>query len=232
MLLLMGINNDFGSVMKMAIEQMSDFFTARVDGYDEHMIKNVEGCKEGYIKMAQLLPKEVNELLDLGCGTGLELDEIFKIKPFINVTGIDLTKAMLDKLKLKHPDKNLALINASYFDYDFGISKYDAAISFQTLHHFSKDDKLKLYIKIFNALKANGQYIECDYMVESQQEEDFYYMENERIRKEQNIPDGEFYHYDTPCTIDNQIKMLNEAGFKAVKMNYRMDNTTIIVARR
>lgn len=216
----------------MAIEQMSDFFTARVDGYDEHMIKNVEGCKEGYVKMAELLPKEVNELLDLGCGTGLELDEIFKTKPFINVTGIDLTQAMLDKLKQKHPDKNLSLINASYFDYDFGISKYEAAVSFQTLHHFSHEDKLKLYIKIFNALKTNGQYIECDYMVESQQEEDFYYSENKRIRKEQNIPDGEFYHYDTPCTIDNQIKLLSEAGFKAVKMNCRMDNTTIIVAKR
>ncbi len=148
----------------MSIEQMSDFFTDRVDMYDEHMIKNVEGCKEGYIKMAELLPKEVNELLDLGCGTGLELDEIFKTKPFINVTGIDLTQAMLDKLKQKYPSKNLSLINANYFDYDFGISKYDAAVSFQTMHHFSHEDKLKLYIKIFNALKTNGQYIECDYM--------------------------------------------------------------------
>jgi hypothetical protein len=26
----------------MTIEQMSNFFTARVDGYDEHMIKTVE----------------------------------------------------------------------------------------------------------------------------------------------------------------------------------------------
>ncbi|MGO5064135.1 MULTISPECIES: class I SAM-dependent methyltransferase [unclassified Clostridium] len=216
----------------MSIEKMSDFFTARVDIYDEHMIKDVEGCKEGYIKMAELLPKEVNELLDLGCGTGLELDEIFKTKPFINVTGIDLTQAMLDKLKRKHPHKNLSLINASYFDYDFGISKYDAVVSFQTMHHFSHEDKLKLYIKIFNALKTDGQYIECDYMVQSQQEEDFYYRENKRIRKKQNIPDGEFYHYDTPCTIDNQIKLLSKAGFKAVKMNWRIGNTTIIVAKK
>lgn len=216
----------------MAIEQMSDFFTVRVDGYDEHMIKNVEGCKEGYIKMAELLPKEVNELLDLGCGTGLELDEIFKTRPHINVTGIDLTKAMLDKLKEKHPDKKLSLINASYFDYDFNTSKYDAVVSFQTLHHFSHKDKLELYKKIYNALKPNGQYIECDYMVESQQEEDFYNSENKRIRKEQNIPDGEFYHYDTPCTIDNQIKLLSKAGFKTVKMKWRMENTTIIVAKK
>ena len=129
----------------MGIEQMSDFFTARVDGYDEHIINEVEGCKDGYVKMAELLPQDDAEILDLGCGNGLELDEIFKTKSSINVTGIDLTQAMLDKLKQKYPDKNLTLINASYFDYDFGTCKYDAAISFQTMHHFSHEDKLKLY---------------------------------------------------------------------------------------
>ncbi|WP_242631588.1 class I SAM-dependent methyltransferase [Sedimentibacter sp. zth1] len=35
------------------------------------------------------------------------------------------------------------LINANYFDYEFGIGKYDAVISFQTMHHFSHDDKIK-----------------------------------------------------------------------------------------
>lgn len=216
----------------MVIEEMSDFFTARVDGYDEHMINEVEGCKDGYVKMAELLPKDANEILDLGCGTGLELEEIFKTKPSINVTGIDLTQAMLDKLKEKHPDKNLSLINASYFDYDFGICKYDAALSFQTMHHFSHEDKFKLYSKVFASLKTNGQYIEGDYMVGNQQAEDFYYSENKRIREEQGIPEGEFYHYDTPCTIDNQIKMLSKAGFKTVKVSWRVENTTIIVAQK
>lgn len=211
---------------------MSDFFTARVDGYDEHMLNDVEGCKDAYIKMAKLLPQHITELLDLGCGTGLELDEIFKSKPFINVTGIDLTQAMLNKLKQKHPDKKMSLINASYFDYDFGTCKYDVAISFQTMHHFSHQDKIKLYSKIFDALKAGGQYIECDYMVTNQEEEEFYYSENKRIRKEQGIPDGEFYHYDTPCTIDNQIVLLSKAGFINVEMNWKVENTTIIVAQK
>lgn len=51
---------------------MSDFFAARVDGYDEHMLNDVEGCKDAYIKLAELLPQDTVELLDLGCGTGLE----------------------------------------------------------------------------------------------------------------------------------------------------------------
>jgi tRNA (cmo5U34)-methyltransferase len=217
---------------QMQIEKMSDFFTARVDGYDEHMLNDVEGCKEGYVKMAELLPRNTAELLDLGCGTGLELDEIFKINPNINVTGIDLTQAMLDKLKQKHPDENMSLINANYFDCDLGTCKYDAAISFQSMHHFSHKDKIKIYTKIYNALKSGGQYVECDYMLTEQEEEDFYYNENKRIRKEQGILDGELYHYDTPCTIDNQIRLLCKAGFETVKESWRAGNTTIVIAQK
>jgi tRNA (cmo5U34)-methyltransferase len=214
----------------LMIEKMEDFFIARVDGYDSHMINDVIGCKEGYVKMAELLPDTVVNLLDLGCGTGLELDEIFKTHPNIKVTGVDLTKAMLDVLKQKHPHKEITLINASYFDYDFGIERFDAIISFQTMHHFPHDKKIQLYSRVYSALKPDGKYIECDYMVIEQKDEDFYFKENERIRKEENIPDDEFYHYDTPCTIDNQLKMLRQAKFDQAEMVWRKENTTIIVA--
>jgi len=214
------------------MEKMSNFFTKRVDGYDEHMLTNVEGCKEGYVEMSKHIPTSCKSLLDLGCGTGLELDEIFKILPDLDVTGIDLTQAMLDKLKFKHPDKSMKLICGSYFDVPFGIEKYECAISFQTMHHFSHEVKSSLYKKIDQALKPSGLYIECDYMVETQREEDFYFSENARIRKEENIKETDFYHYDTPCTIENQIEMLKSAGFRYVEKVFRLENTTILLAHK
>ncbi len=214
------------------LEKMADFFTARVDEYDNHMMNDVVGCKEGYIKMAELLPETVVNLLDLGCGTGLELDEIFKIRPNIKVTGVDLSKAMLGILKQKRPNQDLTLINANYFDYDFGIEWFDAIISFQTMHHFSHEQKIQLYSRIYSALKPGGKYIECDYMVIEQKDEDYNFKESVRIRNEQNITDGEFYHYDTPCTIENQLKMLRRAKFEKVEMVWRLENTTIVVAER
>ena len=63
------------------LETMSDFFTARTEMYDEHMLTEVEGCKEGYAKMASLVPDDTQTLLDLGCGTGLELEPIFNRIP-------------------------------------------------------------------------------------------------------------------------------------------------------
>lgn len=48
----------------------------------------------------------------------------------------------------------------------------DVAISFQTMHHFSHAEKIGLYAKVHKALKPEGIYIECDYMVTEQAVED------------------------------------------------------------
>ena len=52
---------------------MDQFFTKRLDGYEEHM----STWRDHYPWMAQVVPEGSNTLLDIGCGTGLELDEIF-----------------------------------------------------------------------------------------------------------------------------------------------------------
>lgn len=214
------------------IEPMAEFFARRVGMYDEHMLTDVEGCKEGYTKMVELIPLECENLLDLGCGTGLELDFIFEKLPHLSVTGIDLSPEMLSALSKKHPDKDIELICDDYFKADLGETVFDCAVSFQTMHHFRKEKKEELYKKIHKALKSGGLYIECDYMVEAQAEEDFWFSENARIRKEQGIGEDEFYHYDTPCTIENQIELLKKGGFTSVSKVFRMENTTMLVARK
>lgn len=214
------------------MEKMDEFFAVRAEGYDEHMLNEVGGCRECYAKMAELVPVGTKNLLDLGCGTGLELKGIFERFPDVSVTGIDITKAMLDRLSEKYQGKNITLICGDYFTADLGREHFDTAISFQTMHHFSHEKKIGLYRKIRDSLKSGGVYIECDYMVETQAEEDKWYSENARIRKEQGISDDEFYHYDTPCTIENQIKMFKAAGFSSAEKVFKIENTTIIIAKK
>ena len=214
------------------LEEMGGFFAKRLSGYEHQMLENVEGCKNGYKVLAQNIPQNAEKILDLGCGTGLELDEIFKIYPKISVTGIDLSAEMLEELKRKHGDKSLTLQCESYFDAALGSKAYDCAISFQTMHHFSHEEKTNLYKKIHESLKDGGVYIEGDYMAKSLFEEEFYFAENQRLRKAQNVPDGEFRHYDTPCTEENQTKMLLSAGFTSVKHIFKEGNTVIIIAEK
>ena len=213
------------------LEKMDDFFTARVDGYDEHMKSNIEGASKFYNFTAALLPMEKDKsILDLGCGTGLELEELFQMNPYAKVTGIDLTEAMLETLKAKFPDKDITTICGSYFDVNFGEEVFDAAVSVESLHHFTKEQKLPLYKKLNKALKPSGYFILTDYFAESEEEEIFYGQELLRIRKEQELPDGVFYHYDTPLTVEHEKEALLEAGFTRVEVLNNWESTSTLRA--
>ena len=211
-------------------ERMDDFFAARIDIYEYKMLRDAEGVAEGYIELAKHIPPGTQTLLDLGCGTGLELEEIFRLFPDLDVTGVDLTRPMLDKLAEKYHSKNISLICASYLGYNFGEKQYDCAISFETMHHWTHETKIKLYKNIRRALKNGGRYIECDYMAGKQSDEDYWFSESRRVRALQDIPDGELYHLDTPCTVDNQIRLLLKAGFAQASIAWRRGATVIIVA--
>ena len=116
------------------LEKMDDFFTARIDGYDEHMKSNIVGASSFYKFTASLLPTSENaRVLDLGCGTGLELEELFLMNPHAKVTGIDLTQAMLDSLKAKFPEKDITTICGSYLEVSFGEGIFDAAVSVESI---------------------------------------------------------------------------------------------------
>lgn len=210
------------------MESMSDFFTTRIEGYEEHMLEHVPGCRSGYRLMAESVPSGAKRLLDLGCGTGLELDEIFRIHPTLHVVGVDLTPAMLDRLRSKHGGRDLHLILGNYLGMDFGESQYDVAVSFQTMHHFTHDEKRRLYARLHRCLAPSGLYIECDYMVAAQAEEDRCFAEKKRILAGADLE--EIVHYDTPCTVENQIRLLSESGFACVERIWREENTTMLIA--
>ena len=199
------------------LEKMSDFFEARLDVYDEHMMADIECAAEFYPFTAMQLPTEENsQILDLGCGTGLELQEYYALNPSAKVTGIDLSKGMLDKLGQKLKDKDITLILGSYFDVPLGEKVFDAAVSVESLHHFTKEQKVKLYSKLHRALKNNGYFILTDYFSLSDEEELMHRENYLTLKKEQGITDDELYHYDTPLTVKHEIEALMKAGFSSV----------------
>ncbi len=211
------------------LENMDVFFDARALSYDDHMLKDL-GLEEFYEEIAGQLSslKDTDCLLDLGCGTGLELERLFHRYPGLQVTGIDVSHAMLSVLKAKYPEKNLHLICGSYFDLDLPDGAYSYALSTYSLHHFSKDQKLNLYQRIHRALKPAGMFVLGDYTVKTQEEEDFYLSESLRLSGE-NLPGGS-YHYDTPFTTETEISLLKDAGFTDIRIARQWESTTVFVA--
>ena len=217
----------------MKLEQMNDFFAARVDGYDEHMRTTIEGASDFYAYTASLLPMEKNaRVLDLGCGTGLELEEYFRLNPDAVVTGIDLSDAMLNALKAKFPDRKLSLVQGSYFDVPFGEDTCDAAVSVESLHHFTAEQKESLYTKLHAALKENGCFVLTDYFAESEAREKELFRHLTRLKLEQGLPEHVCFHYDTPLTVEHETQVLEKAGFSEIRIMKNWGHTFTILAKR
>ena len=215
------------------LEKMSEFFEKRLDGYDEHMLTAIESAKEFYPYTAQCLPmKDGCRILDLGCGTGLELEYYYPLNPFAKVTGIDLSEGMLSALKEKFPDKEIELINGSYFEVLFGVEVFDAAVSVESLHHFTREEKIPLYAKLREALVEGGYFILTDYFSLSDEEEQTHRRNFDSLKKELVIADGEFYHYDTPLTVEHEVEALKAAGFSAVDVLCQWGATFLLKAVR
>ncbi len=199
------------------LEKMGEFFETRLTGYEEHQLTCIDSAREFYPFTARCLPQTADSrILDLGCGTGLELGYYFETVPTARVTGIDLAPGMLEVLRKKFPEKSLTLIAGSYFDVPLDERVFDAAVSVESLHHFTKEEKIPLYAKVRRAIQPGGFMILTDYFAASDEEERARRAECLRLKKEQGIRDDSLYHYDTPLTVEHEREALLSAGFSSV----------------
>ena len=209
------------------LETMGGFFDRRVDSYEDHM----RPWRAYYRWLGELIPAQAETLLDLGCGIGLELDEIFRLHLDIRVTGIDLAPGMLARLREKHPERKLTLTVGDYLTVPLAPCAFDVAVAFETLHHFPPETKLGLFRRIFAALRPGGMLLEGDYIAESDEMETYLFQELARRRARQHVPEGTFVHFDTPLTLAHELSLLRQAGFTAEVLGYRgEDNTPMIRA--
>ena len=208
------------------LEEMSDFFAKRLDDYEEHM----SVWEQSYQIFAESLPSKCKNILDLGCGTGLELDKIWQKNSHIEVTGVDLCQSMLDKLLKKHSDKHLTIVCQDYFKYDFGYDKWDAVISFESLHHFLPERKMELYQKVYYGLKRGGAFILGDYIACCDEEEELLRSVYLKKRKQFSIPDNSFVHFDIPLTLEHEKELLQNVGF-VIEKTLDGDATIIIAGK-
>jgi len=205
-------------------EAMSDFFNVRAESYDNHMINNNCTYENYYNVFADCITETTGniKILDLGAGTGMELVDIFKKNPEIEIVAYDLSENMTNIMSEKYPDKKIVVRNESFIEADFGCEKYDYIISSMSMHHFLYEDKLKLYKKINKALKKKGMYIEGDYVVCEEESENFLNQFSDVIKNSSSLQ-----HIDIPFSLEKERKLFLSAGFNDFNI-YRLDKNRAI----
>lgn len=200
------------------MEDLHDFFDRAADVWDE---KFGPSSATTYVEMAgQITPTEEQiRILDLGCGTGLELDQVFLRAPNAKITGIDLAAGMLNRLREKFRTRahQISLIEGNYLDVPFGQSEYDYAISSLTTHHLPPENKVVVYRKIYSALKLHGVYVEGDQSIPKEREGGGL----GRFRREvARLPDANRarWNFDITLSPETNMNLLKEAGFQGVDL--------------
>jgi tRNA (cmo5U34)-methyltransferase len=217
---------------------MGEFFDTHAAGYEAHMAEKPQySCWRELLETQLSGTADATRVLDLGCGTGLEIEHVFLRRPNVRITCIDISKGMIDLLKKRYPKQidQLNIVQASYFDYDLGTEQFDVAIACVTIHHWLFSEKARLYRKIWTSLKPGGFFIDSDYMVPEQLEQSLM-AEYLKWQEERHLMEERHYHIDIPFSVATETRVLKEAGFsrtRIVKEEYSDDfNAAMIVASK
>lgn len=202
-------------------QKVRAFFNGKIDTYDD---VHSEYMKTKVL-LAESLDKNAKKILDLGGGTGLELIHLFELFPQAQITVIDITENMLEKLKTRDFADRVTTICGDFFEVPFG-ADFDAVITTSAFHHFKKNEKIWLLKKIKDSLKDGGQFINCDLIALTSEEE-----AEQLVELENNTDDTK--HIDIPLTIENEIDALEKAGFTQItSSNGGKENYGLFVARK
>lgn len=216
-------------------ERMADFFDKRAASYDQHMHQSVARFSDFYRSVAIGIErtKEPIAVLDLGCGTGLELEFIFNRAPNCRVTAVDLSEEMLAELheKYAHVANQITLISTSYLDLSIDPTKWDYIVSVMTMHHLTHSEKLRLYRSVYSGLKPGGLYIEGDYVVSEKDEKECL---ERYLRLKQAHPEvlNGAYHIDIPCCSKTQLRLFLDAGFAEAQESWTNEQAAVFVAKK
>ena len=93
-------------------------------------------------------------------------------------------------------------------------------------------NKTGILNSLFLGHAVGGFFILTDYFSLSEEEERAHRQELLRLKAEQGLTDGQFYHYDTPLTVAHETEALLATGFATVEVLGQWGATVTLRAGR
>lgn len=213
--------------------EIGAFFNDKASTYDNHQKETIPHFLYRHMVVAGAVEETGRELriLDLGCGTGIELEMILARAPNARITCIDISDGMLEQLRRKYADslEQLEVMQGSFLDMPFREGHYEYVVSVLAMHHFTYPQKLNLYTRVRKALLSGGMYIEDDYYLAPEEEKQHLAWHQQLLETGTISPDTG-YHIDIPFSVARQRQVLLEVGFLKVEVLFEGKSTAVFSA--
>lgn len=184
--------------------------------------------KKQRLKIIDLLKLQIREnLLDVGCGTGILLVLAKKQYPHIAMTGIDIDPKVLDIARNKTQKANLEINyeKTSSASLPFADSSFSVVVSTLVFHHIPTEIKKQTLKEIHRVLKNDGRFLLADFG-----------------KKEGVILYGldfitKLFHLPESITLQDNLQgkistYMKEAGFKVKEIGKKYKGIQFLLAKK
>jgi len=228
-------------IFNKPIKKQFEFDEEVANVFDDMLNRSVPFYKENLKLQINILANFLNEndlVIDLGSSTGTFLIELSKKIKNLDLIGIDNSPAMTKKAsqKAKAFGSKAKFIESDFLNFDFSNSK--AIIANYTIQFVRPLKREKLIQKIYNSLKNEGILLMSEKLITENKKLnkvmiDLYY----EFKKEKGYSEYEIAQKREalenvliPYTMQENIEMLKNAGFKDIDILFRWNNFATFIA--
>lgn len=147
------------------MQSVEAFYDQLSNRYTDMIARCVPRYNEMFFNLFHYIPVDlqVQNILDLGCGTGNLTEAALNHYPDAQIHALDLSADILNECRARFAGHH----NISYHQQDFNHidlpeNSFDLIISSIAIHHIVDADKANLYKKVFALLKPGGIFVFAD----------------------------------------------------------------------
>jgi len=225
------------------IESIKSKFNAVSEKYDKQR-KELIPCFDDFYKIPVELSNQikiVDNILDIGAGTGLMSAFFLEKYNEADFTLVDISEEMLKKAKERFFGfSNFEFLIQDLEDLALGKNKFDLVISGLAIHHLDDEAKKQLFKTIHKLLKDGGLFINADQVLgENDFSETLYtsswrekVVANKTLTSEEKEATFERIKLDKMSPLNEQLKWLEDVGFQNVANVYQYYNFVVFTAKK
>jgi len=228
-------------VFSKPIEKQFEFDEEVASVFDDMLNRSVPFYKENLNLQIDILEKFLqngDKVIDLGSSTGTFLIELSKKKKNLKLIGIDNSVAMIKRAKNKAKafGSEVEFVNSDFLKYDLSGAK--AIIANYTVQFVRPLKREKLIKKIYDSLENGGIFLMSEKLITENKKLnktmiDIYY----EYKKKMGYSEFEIAQKREalenvliPYTMQENIEMLKNAGFKETEVIFRWNNFATFIA--
>jgi len=182
---------------------------------------------EGEAVLLDVVPKNVNRIVDLGSGDGRLLRLLKSERPSARAVAVDFSPVMLSALRKSFAgDATVTIVEHNLDDLLPDLGQFDAVVSSFAIHHLAHERKRSLYEEIFRLLLPGGVFWNLEHVSSPTNALHESFLEKMGIGPQEEDPSNQLLDVET------QLRWMRQLGFVDVDCYWKWLELALLVGKK